>query len=99
MLKQTICVAVLAALAVSCSTTPTDSCCDTKSSADVSSTKMKSLAEIQQQGAKFKNVLSLPQFETTADGIKVTADKTIADGNALLDQVGKLASAKVIFDN
>ena len=99
MLKQTLCVAALASLAVSCSTSPKDSCCETKSSADASSSKMKSLAEIQSHGAKFKNVLSLPQFETTADAIKATADKTIADGNALLDDVGKLAAGKVNFDN
>ena len=99
MLKQTLCVAVLASLAVSCSTTSTDSCCETKSSADAPSSKMKSLAEIQTQGAKFKNVLALPQFETTAEAIRATADKTIADGNGLLDAVGKLAPAKVNFDS
>ena len=99
MLKQTLCAGLVAALAVSCSTSTKDSCCETKSSAAVSSSTMKSLAEIQQQGAKFKNVLSLPQFETSADAIKATADKTIADGNALLDEVGKLAPGKVNFEN
>ncbi len=98
MLKQTLCAALLAALAVSCSTT-TDSCCETKSSAAAPSSTMKSLAEIQAQGAKFKNVLSLPQFETTPDAIKATAQSTIAEGNTLLDQVGKLAPGHVKFDN
>lgn len=98
MLKQTLCAALLATLAVSCSTT-TDSCCETKSSAAAPSSTMKSLAEIQAQGAKFKNVLSLPQFETTPDAIKATAQRTISEGNALLDQVGKLAPGHVKFDN
>lgn len=98
MLKPSLCAVVVAALAVSCSTSPTNSCCAEKSSA-VSSAQMKSLAEIQQQGTKFKNVLSLPQFETSADAIKITAKKTIADGNALLDTVGRLAPAAVNFDN
>lgn len=57
------------------------------------------LADFQARGPKFKNVLSLPQFETTPDAIKATADKTIADGNALLDTVGKLPPGGVNFDN
>lgn len=101
MLKQTLCAAFVAALAVSCSTksTQTDSCCPVTSSAAAPSSTMKSLSEIQQQGAKFKNVLSLPPFETSADAIKVTAEKTVKEGNALLDGVGKLETAKVNFEN
>src|SRR5437899_8664088 len=57
------------------------------------------LADFQARGAKFKNVLSLPQFETTPEAIKSTADKTIAEGNALLDTVGKLPAGAVNFDN
>lgn len=82
-----------AALATSC--TP-----DSKNpSADTPGSGKLTLAEFQAQGAKFKNVLSLPQFETAPDAIKATADKTIADGNALLDAVGKLPASGVNLDN
>lgn len=60
---------------------------------------MKSLSEIQKQGSKFKNVLKLPEFETTPEAIAATAKKTIADGDALLDGVGKLSARQVNFDN
>jgi hypothetical protein len=44
-------------------------------------------------------VLSLPQFETTPEAIKATADKTIAVGNVLLDAVRRLPAGGVILDN
>ena len=82
-----------AALATSCTS-------DTKNiSAKKTVQAQLTLAEFQAQGAKFKNVLSLPQFETAPEAIKATADKTITDGNALLDAVGKLSAGQVNFDN
>jgi thimet oligopeptidase len=64
-----------------------------------STTAMKSLADLQKQGAKFKNKLSLPQFETTTNEISATADTTMTNGNALLDTVGKLPPGQVNFEN
>jgi thimet oligopeptidase len=86
MLKTSLYAALLAVL--------TTACMDQKK---VTSTR--TLTEIQNAGAKFKNVLTLPQFETTPDALKSTASQTIAEGNALLDAVGKLAPAQVNFDN
>ena len=97
MLKQTFCVAAVAALAISCSTT-SDS--GRKTAAPVPSpTKMKSLSDFQQLAAKFKNVLALPQFEITPEALKATADKTMTEANAALDTIGKLSASQVNFDN
>jgi len=98
MLKQALCAVVLAVFATSCSTT-SDQCCTDSGSTNASTSRMKSLAEFQAQAAKFKNRLSLPQFETTTNEINATADATMASGNALLDTVGKLSPSKVNFDN
>lgn len=100
MLKQTVCAVFLAALAVSCSTmSDTDSCCTPASEAAPSSTKMKSFSDFQKTGAKFKNVLALPPFETTPAALKATADQTMAEADATLDGIGQLAPGAVTFDN
>jgi len=66
---------------------------------DKKETHTRTLTEIQSAGAKFKNVLSLPQFETTPEAVKATAERTIAEGDKLLDGIGQLAPAQVNFDN
>lgn len=58
-----------------------------------------SLGAIQREGTKFKNVLRLPQFETTPSAIKATVDQTMATANAALDQLGKLPPGQVNFAN
>ncbi len=78
----------LAALASSCSTPSIKS-----------STNQPSLAAIQRTGTKFKNVLRLPEFETTPAAVKATADQTMTTANAALDQLGKLPPDKVNFAN
>ena len=88
MFKQSMLMLTLATLATSCST-----------SAVKSSTKQSSLRELQQLGMKYKNVLRLPEFETTPAAVKATADQTMATANAALDQVGKLLPGKVNFAN
>lgn len=98
MLKQSFCAATVAALAISCSTT-SDSGRETAATPVPSSTKMKSFSDFQQQAAKFKNVLALPQFETMPEALKATADKTMADANAMLDAIGKLSPDRVNFEN
>ena len=57
------------------------------------------LAAFQQRAAKYHSVVSLPVFETTPDAVKATAEKTIADGNALLDGVGQLRPNEANFVN
>ena len=96
MLKQTCVAAVLAALVVSCSSTDSGGVATAKAP---SSTKMKSLSDFQNQAAKFKNLLVLPQFETTPEALKATADQTMAAANAALDAIGRLAPGQVNFDN
>ena len=57
------------------------------------------LAAFQQRAAQYHSVVTLPQFETTPDAVKATADQTIADGNAALDGVGQLRASEVNFQN
>lgn len=57
------------------------------------------LAEFKTRAHAFKSVIAVPDFETTTNAIAGTVRRTIADGNAALDQVGKLKVDKVTFDN
>ena len=91
MLKKPLTLLMTAAIATSCST---DS---PKTHSDKPSDGPLTLAEFQRQGAKFKNVLRLPEFETTPDAIKATAAKTISSGDALLDVVGRLSASQIDF--
>ncbi len=84
MLKRIFVMLTLAALATSCSTPAV------KSAAEPISVTATSLVGIQRAGTKFKNVLRLPEFETTPAAIQATADQTMASANAALDQIGKL---------
>ena len=58
-----------------------------------------SLEKFQARAQKFNEVVTLPTFETTPEMVAATAKKTIADGNAGLDQVGKLRADEVHFTN
>ncbi len=79
-------------MATSCSTT--DSCCPA-----APPTTVKTPADFQTVGKKFKNVLRLPQFETTTNAITTTANLTMTNANAALDRVGKLSPGEVNFTN
>jgi Zn-dependent oligopeptidase len=57
------------------------------------------LVAFQQRAAKYNSVVTIPVFETTAEAVKATADKTIADGNADLDGIGQLRPGEVNFRN
>ena len=57
------------------------------------------LADFQQTAAKFHSVVTIPTFETTRNEVAATAAKTIADGNAALDIIGKLPPAQINFRN
>lgn len=98
MLRRNLCAVAVAALAVSCSKT-SDSDRNNAAVPVSSSTKMKSLSDFQNSAAKFNNLLSLPQFETTVGGLKTTADETMAAANAALDALGKLSADEVNFEN
>ena len=57
------------------------------------------LADLQQRAARFNSVLSLPTFETTPGEITASLARTIAEGNAALDRIGKLSASEVNFTN
>ena len=57
------------------------------------------LEEFQKRAAKFNSVVTVPVFETTTNAIGATLTNTIATGNAALDRIGRLAPAKVNFNN
>ncbi len=92
MFAKPFCLLALVAISTSCSTP--DSCCPNTSTAIV-----KTPADFQSIGKKFKNVLRLPQFETTTNAIIATANLTMTNANAALDRVGKLGVGEVNFVN
>ena len=57
------------------------------------------LADFQNAAAKFNSVVTLPVFETTTNEVAATVAKTIGDGNAALDRIGRLGAGEVNFKN
>jgi thimet oligopeptidase len=57
------------------------------------------LHEFKRRAAKFNSVMSLPQFETTTNEIRISVRQTIAAGNAALDKIGALQPRQVNFQN
>jgi thimet oligopeptidase len=57
------------------------------------------LREFQNRAAQYHSVITVPTFETTPEQVAATVKKTIADGNAALDRIGRLAPAEVTFTN
>ncbi len=57
------------------------------------------LAAFQQRAAKYDSVVTLPVFETSPEAVETTVNRTIADGNAALDGIGRLQPNEVNFGN
>ena len=57
------------------------------------------LHDFQQRSAQFNSVITVPTFETTTNEITASVAQAIADGNAALDRIGKLATSEVNFTN
>ena len=57
------------------------------------------LAAFQARAAQYHSVVTVPVFETTTNEIKATVARVIANGNAALDQIGRLAPAAANFTN
>jgi len=93
MLKKSLGLIALAVVASSCSTSPHVRL------ADKSAVTPRTIAEIQRTGTKFKNILRLPEFETTPEAIQATAEHTMAAANAALDAIGRLDASQVRFGN
>ncbi|MBI3851468.1 MAG: Zn-dependent oligopeptidase [Verrucomicrobia bacterium] len=58
-----------------------------------------SFEDYQKKAARFHSVFSLPTFETSTNAIDSSIKSTIATANAALDRLGKLAPARVTFEN
>jgi thimet oligopeptidase len=57
------------------------------------------LREFKKRAAAFNDVITVPQFETTTNGIRFALRQTIAVGNAALDRLGALKPGEVTFAN
>ena len=57
------------------------------------------LTQFQTKAAQFKNIISVPQYETSPAAVKHSLETTIADANAALDRIGKLRASEVTFAN
>src|SRR5947209_2912011 len=57
------------------------------------------LRAFRKEAAKFKSVVSLPQFELTTNEVRGAVRQTIAVGNAALDVIAALKPGKVTFEN
>jgi len=58
-----------------------------------------SLSDFQKKAETFNEIVTVPTFETTTNEVAATADRTIADGNAMLDRIGALKPDQVNFTN
>ena len=58
-----------------------------------------SLAKFQKLAAKYNNIITVPSFETTTNEVRATVRRTVADGNAALDRIGRLGPREVTFGN
>jgi len=57
------------------------------------------LSDFQAQAARFKNIITPADYETTPAAVSNSLDRAIADANAALDQLGRLRPDQVTFDN
>ena len=57
------------------------------------------LREFKKRAAAFNAVITVPQFETTTNGLRFALKQTLAVGNAALDRLGALKPGEVTFEN
>jgi thimet oligopeptidase len=67
--------------------------------AAIASGKAGTLEDFQKAAGRFDSVVTIPTFETTTNEVAATVAKTIADGNAALDGIGRLTAAQINFTN
>jgi thimet oligopeptidase len=58
-----------------------------------------SLADFQSTAAKFNNLISVPDYETSPAAVRHSLETSIAKANAALDQLGRLDPGQVTFSN
>ncbi len=61
--------------------------------------EMKKPADFQADADKFKAVLTIPDFENSAEAVDKSADDVLKEADAALDAIGKLDPRKVTFAN
>ena len=57
------------------------------------------LAQFQTQAAQFKNIITVPDYETSPAAVKRSLETTIADADAALNRIGQLRPAELTFAN
>jgi thimet oligopeptidase len=57
------------------------------------------LAEFQAKAARFNNIITAPDYETSTAAVNHSLETTIATANAALDRLGKLQPSEVTFAN
>jgi thimet oligopeptidase len=57
------------------------------------------LREFKKRAAAFNAIITVPQFETTTNGLRFALKQTLAVGNAALDRLGALKPGEVTFEN
>ena len=56
-------------------------------------------AEFQSRAAKFNNLVTVPDYETSPEAVKSSLAAAISGANAALDRIGKLRPSEVTFAN
>ena len=74
-------------------------CANTQPKTTAASPPTMTLAEFQSSAAQFKNIISVPDYETSPAAVNRSLETTIADADAALDRLGKLKPAHVTFAN
>ncbi len=73
--------------------------CSTTDKKKVQNGPIESLKQAQKRAERFNAVIEVPVFETTPDAVKILVQRTLATGNATLDEIGKLDRSKASFDD
>jgi thimet oligopeptidase len=74
-------------------------CCGHGNARSGSKVSKMSLADFQSTAAKFNNLISVPDYETSSAVVQHSLETSIARANAALDQLGRLEPGQVTFSN
>jgi thimet oligopeptidase len=72
--------------------------CPASSASDVAPPSL-TLSQFQARAAKFHNIITVPEYETSPEAVRRALDQTIAAANTAFDRLGKLRPNEVTFDN
>jgi len=74
-------------------------CANHSSKTAAASSKTMTLSEFQTKAAQFKNIISVPDYETSTNAVQHSLETTIANAESSLARIGKLKPAEVTFAN